>query len=1029
MKSVGSIWRKWDLHIHTPASFHWPGKKLGDQTDEERKTTCRAIIERVNSLDVDAFCIMDYWTFDGYLAVRAYLEQNPGCTKKKIFPGVELRLEAPTNHRLNTHVLFDDSILNETLAHFLARLCMGNPAGRPPSRQNFIDLGRGYDAGKLRQHGFAPDDKTNDEKMLLLGMQTAVVTRESLENAVELVGPDRCIVIQPYDTSDGLEDLDWKRHPYSDSYLMKMADMFETRHPVHVDLFLGFGHPDKPTLGSEFIENLGGEPKPVVSGSDAHALDKYGVYPSNRITWLKAQPTFAGLRQVCHEPSIRCFIGTAPPKRDHVAQNPTKYMRSLQIEKIAGSSLADDWFDGIDVELNPGLIAIIGNKGTGKSALADILALTGNSHCPELEFLTAKRFRKGGNVAQYFRATLTWADGKSAPVTLDEDADMDQPERVRYLPQQFIENLCNEIEIGGGSFERELKKVIFSHVPEDRRLKKATLDELIDYTVGAHRKAVSQMQTKLHGINVDILRVERDISEDMIKSYRTALSLKQAERDAHDQTRPKEKAAPADEGQTDAEKKTAEDLASAQAEQTQINEQLTPLKAERSALVAKKALLERLGGHLDNLESWYAEFLDQNAAEFEQADLALADIASLAVNRDPVNSQVSATNDRLAEIAALVSGSNHVKGLEEKADEIAKRIVRLQNDLGARQREYQAYLTDLQRWQARRADIEGTPDKPDTIQYLTARIKAAEETLPTTLATLKDQRKQLLREIHAELLKIRTVYQELYKPVQQMVSASNAFTKERLQLDFDAYLSAPRFEDDFLEYIHRNKVGNFYGEEESRRAVRKILGTHDFNSTDEVVAFVDEVMAALTTVDRAGTKETITIQSQLKSAKRMDDLYDFIFGLRYLEPRYALKLGEKDISQLSPGEKGALLLVFYLLLDPEEIPIIIDQPEQNLDNESVVKLLVDCIRQARARRQVVIVTHNPNLAVVCDADQVICCHLDKAHGNKVTYDSGAIEDNPINKTTVDVLEGTYPAFDNRRRKYHKPLPIAAGGSK
>jgi hypothetical protein len=139
-----------------------------------------------------------------------------------------------------------------------------------------------------------------------------------------------------------------------------------------------------------------------------------------------------------------------------------------------------------------------------------------------------------------------------------------------------------------------------------------------------------------------------------------------------------------------------------------------------------------------------------------------------------------------------------------------------------------------------------------------------------------------------------------------------------------------------------------------------------------------------------------------------------------LEPRYALKLDEKDISQLSSGEKGALLLVFYLLLDPEQIPIIIDQPEQNLDNESVVKLLVDCIRQARARRQVIIVTHNPNLAVVCDADQVICCRLDKAHGNRVTYEGGAIEDGPINKTAVDVLEGTYPAFDNRRRKYHKP---------
>ncbi|MGB8115367.1 MAG: hypothetical protein WCF22_16415, partial [Candidatus Sulfotelmatobacter sp.] len=66
------------------------------------------------------------------------------------------------------------------------------------------------------------------------------------------------------------------------------------------------------------------------------------------------------------------------------------------------------------------------------------------------------------------------------------------------------------------------------------------------------------------------------------------------------------------------------------------------------------------------------------------------------------------------------------------------------------------------------------------------------------------------------------------------------------------------------------------------------------------------------------------------------------------------------------------------------------------------------------------VTHNPNLAVVCDADQIVRTYIDKGNGNQISYESGAIEDNPINKTAVDVLEGTYRAFDNRRKKYHKP---------
>lgn len=192
-----------------------------------------------------------------------------------------------------------------------------------------------------------------------------------------------------------------------------------------------------------------------------------------------------------------------------------------------------------------------------------------------------------------------------------------------------------------------------------------------------------------------------------------------------------------------------------------------------------------------------------------------------------------------------------------------------------------------------------------------------------------------------------------------MVATATNFTKKPLHRDFDAFLAAPRFEDEFLDFIHRNRVGNFYGEDESKKAVTKLLSDRRQRA---LLGFLDDIMASLTTVDRGGEKEPITIQSQLKAAKKMEDLYDFLFGLGYLEPRYALKLGGKDISQLSPREKGALLLVFHLLLDPESIPIIIDQPEQNLDNESVVKLLVDCIRQARARRQVIIVTHNPDLA-------------------------------------------------------------------
>lgn len=339
MRSIGSVWRKWDLHIHTPASYVWQGQKANMQDALQANDACRLIAERIESTDIDVFAVMDYWTFNGFYALRGYLNRNPDTTKKRIFPGIEIRLEAPTNYKLNTHVIFDDSLSNDSLAHFLAHISIGGRDDRPPSRENFIALGRSYDNGKLRAHGYAPGDRDNDDKMYILGIKTAVATRKSLEAAIKLVGEKNCLLVQPYDTSDGLEELDWKRHPFTDFEMMKWADIFETRDPLHVRLFLGQGHPSKPNVGEEFVQNLGGYPKPAVSGSDAHKVPDYGVYPSNRVTWLKARPHFTGLKQVCYEPARRCYIGPNPGKENGRKRGQTK--RFLTILLGAGGAKSD----------------------------------------------------------------------------------------------------------------------------------------------------------------------------------------------------------------------------------------------------------------------------------------------------------------------------------------------------------------------------------------------------------------------------------------------------------------------------------------------------------------------------------------------------------------------------------------------------------------------------------------------------------------------------------------------------------------
>ena len=110
-------------------------------------------------------------------------------------------------------------------------------------------------------------------------------------------------------------------------------------------------------------------------------------------------------------------------------------------------------------------------------------------------------------------------------------------------------------------------------------------------------------------------------------------------------------------------------------------------------------------------------------------------------------------------------------------------------------------------------------------------------------------------------------------------------------------------------------------------------------------------------------------------------------------------------------------MVFYLHLDKEKTPLIIDQPEDNLDNDSIFSVLARCIRQAKKNRQVILVTHNPNLAVGADAEQILYVSLDKAADYKFSYESGSIEKPRINEVIVKILEGSRPAFVQRRLKY------------
>ena len=127
--------------------------------------------------------------------------------------------------------------------------------------------------------------------------------------------------------------------------------------------------------------------------------------------------------------------------------------------------------------------------------------------------------------------------------------------------------------------------------------------------------------------------------------------------------------------------------------------------------------------------------------------------------------------------------------------------------------------------------------------------------------------------------------------------------------------------------------------------------------------------------------------------------------------------GEIDINEGSPGQKSAAILAF--ILNSGENPLIIDQPEDDLDNSLIYSLVVKSIRKMKSKRQIIIVTHNPNIPVLGDAEGIIV--LERNNQGKVTFrknkKAGCIEEKLIREGICEIMEGGEDAFRKREQKY------------
>ncbi|RIM63414.1 TrlF family AAA-like ATPase [Staphylococcus xylosus] len=228
-----------------------------------------------------------------------------------------------------------------------------------------------------------------------------------------------------------------------------------------------------------------------------------------------------------------------------------------------------------------------------------------------------------------------------------------------------------------------------------------------------------------------------------------------------------------------------------------------------------------------------------------------------------------------------------------------------------------------------------------------------------------------------------------------------------------------RFSDEFINRIDRRKLNNPH--------LKEIIDEDGYFKIDNLDNFPSLISN--------GIDKLLKVESNIFKK----DL-DRISMIRYMTvPYYEITLnlsdGEDLITEMSPGKSGLIILKLLTYVSNEKFPILIDQPEDNLDNRTISKELVNLIRDISEQRQIIMVTHNANLAVLTDSENVIVANQDVSEDLKENkqvrfeYKNGALESiynnlnlgnfhgKSIQEHVFDILEGGQEAFKKRESKY------------
>lgn len=983
--SRGSEWRRWEPHIHAPGTV-MNNQFAGPNGWHDYLTA----LEQATPL-IEAIAVTDYYVTDTYEEVLRNKAAGRLPAVKLIFPNVELRLDVATAKGgfVNLHLLVspEDPRHVDELRRLLSRLQFNVMQDRfDCTRADLIRLGKKADPSITEDHAAlkfgANQFKVNFQKLREVFSESAWAKQNIL---IAVAGG----------AADGTSGLRKAADQVIRCEIESFAHVIFAGNPAQREFWLGLRNLNHGEIRARY-----GGLKPCLHGSDAHKLDEVASPFGDRFSWIKGGLEFDALRQACIDPGGRAYVGAEPP----TYATPSQVISQVRI-------LNAPWMKTPIIPLNPGLVAIIGARGSGKTALADMIAAGCDSITDKAwnaeEWANPSFLVRARSLIGQGKVVVNWASGEPSTRALD-GSDAKGPfsyERVRYLSQQFVEELCSSSGLTDGLL-REIERVIFEAHPEPVRNDALDFAELLEQRASLHRlardrevEAVAQMSERIS------TELEK---EKLIVTYEAQTAQKKKLVDGFTADRAKLVSA-------GSEKRAQRHTELAEAT-NQIRGQLRGFAVQRQTFLALQDEVK------DLRRNQAPEALRMAQARYEHSGMSAQQWAAFLLDyKGPVDTDLAGyVNWVDSKIAKL-------KGVAPPPGELNTPYFPNGTDLSTLS---QAVL------EAEMARLEKlvSADKETQRRYtaLSSRIATETAALQTLTLKLKDAQcaKDRIRELQTQrenaygrafdaLVAEQSVLKELYNPLMARISEASG-TLKKLSFSVARVANVEQWasvaEDGLIDL---RRTGAFRGKGTLLQKANEVL-KGAWETGDSTV-----VIAAMTEFRRLYQKDLldnspVVHSDQAEYRAWLKRFAQWLFSTDHIAICYTIDYDGVDIRKLSPGTRGIVLLLLYLALDDSDNrPLVIDQPEENLDPKSVFDELVNLFIKAKSHRQVIMVTHNANLVVNTDADQIIIAESGPhPHGAlpPISYRSGGLESTEIRRAVCDILEGGERAFQERARR-------------